>query len=158
MKLTVEAQSVIERAISLSTELNNNYVGSDHLLVALLTDAGMTEANAIIETLNLPVNEIIKCVHPKTNDSNEPETNRPFVPRLKNLLSTAGSRALKRDGGPIGTEDLLYSLALTDGPSGKALTEAIISSSRRVAYTMCSAAELLSSIGDIFRDRETYPH
>ncbi len=148
---------MIERAMSLSAELNNNYVGSDHLLVALLTDAGMTEANAIIETLNLPVNEIVERVHPKTNDSNEIEINRPFVPRLKNLLSAAHAHAFKRDGGPIGTEDLLYALALTDGPTGKALSEALISSSRSVAYTMCSTAELLSSVGEIFRDRETYP-
>jgi len=155
MKYTVEAQRVLDRTIALSEDLKHNYVGSDHLMVSLLSSEG-TEAHAILHMLGVPADRLKQKVEERFPPPSIDRASRPFVPQLRALLDEAHKNAMRRDQGPIGTEDLFCALALSNGPPGKILSEAVMEAGRGNAYTICATADMFSRIGQVFRDKEAY--
>jgi ATP-dependent Clp protease ATP-binding subunit ClpC len=122
-KFTDRARLVIVRAQEESRTLNHDYVGTEHILLALmlgrgpavhvLTDMGISE-DRVRDQLNLSVRD----------DQDPPSGHIPFTPRAKKALELSLREALQLGDSHIGTEHLLLGLIRQDeGPAARALRE-----------------------------------
>jgi ATP-dependent Clp protease ATP-binding subunit ClpC len=121
-KFTDRARLVIVRAQEESRALNHDYVGTEHILLALvhdghgtavhvLTGMGITEGR-VRDQLNLPVRD----------DQDRPSGHIPFTPRAKKVLELSLREALQLSDSYIGTEHLLLGLIRQgDGQAAQAL-------------------------------------
>jgi ATP-dependent Clp protease ATP-binding subunit ClpA len=110
-KLTPRARRVLDRAQQdLPASFNHNYVGTEHLLLALSEDAdglaGRVLARAGIQTADVraDIGTIIGRGEPA------PTTERVMAPRLRIVLGLAVSEAARLDHGFVGTGHLLLGL------------------------------------------------
>lgn len=157
VRYTLEAQRTIDAAKSLSAAMGHSYVGADHLAISLLRSRD-TEAVCALKRLRVPVAELRRALSAALPPRQAPGADdRPMSPRLNQLFRRASALAGARDSGPIGTEDLLLALVQADGSTREQVVSAIIAATNGSAYSCCVAADILRTVGDIFRDRETYP-
>jgi ATP-dependent Clp protease ATP-binding subunit ClpC len=122
-KFTDKARLVIVRAQEESRALRYTYVGTEHILLALmhsrgtavhvLTDQGITE-DRVRDQLGLTVQAGLV----------PPTGHIPFTPRAKKALELSLREALQLGDSHIGTEHLLLGLIRQDeGPAARALRE-----------------------------------
>ena len=157
MHLTVEAQRVMDSATELAADRVHNYLGADHVAIALLSSRD-TEAARALRRLRVRVPQLRRALLDALPPSQSNATARRIAsPRLKQVLQLASRLAAARDRGPVGTEDLLVALLRTEGPTRDQIVSAVISAAGDSAYSFCVVADVLRASGDIFRDRETYP-
>ncbi|MCL1936145.1 MAG: ATP-dependent Clp protease ATP-binding subunit [Defluviitaleaceae bacterium] len=108
-KFTQKSKEVIETAKSASMEYGHTYVGTEHILIALikvkdsvafkaLEEQGLSE-----ETIENKIDELVG-ISPSIN------TPQDFTPRTKRILETSMQEAINMGTGYIGTEHLLLAL------------------------------------------------
>lgn len=109
-KFTQKAQMTIKNAEGMAAELGHGYVGTEHLLLGLLSvqDGVASKAMEIqgVSTQNV-ARKIDEMIDGQNTISNSP---RDFTPRSKKILEMSIQEALKMGTGYIGTEHILLAL------------------------------------------------
>ena len=108
---TEKAKRALKEAGKISRELNQNYVGTEHILLGLLREKScaasqlLTERKAEEEKILQLIQELISPEH--TVQQKE----RPgFTPRAKKVLDEAGREAAQFKEQKIGTEHILIAM------------------------------------------------
>jgi len=110
-RFTQRAQKVLYNANKAAKEMNHSYVGSEHVLLGLLTLRDGVAVN-ILSSLNVDVSQVISDIKGLLGEgSNLIQIGPvPFSPRAKRIIQFAVEEA-KSQGQPfVGTEHLLLSL------------------------------------------------
>jgi ATP-dependent Clp protease ATP-binding subunit ClpC len=115
-RFTDRARRVIVLAQQEARTLNHNYIGTEHLLLGLLADAGGTAARAL-ESLGVTLDAAREQVREMLGEGQHVQQGHiPFTPRAKKVLELSLREALNLGGDHIGTEHLLLGLlAEADG-------------------------------------------
>jgi len=106
-RFTDRARRVVVRAQEEARGLKHNFIGTEHLLLALL-DEGEGVAARVLTRFNMrpePVREEVKAM--VGTGSSAPSGHIPFTPRAKKVLELALREALQLHHDYIGTEHIL---------------------------------------------------
>src|ERR1700740_1924850 len=108
---TPRAQQVLALARKEAERFNNNYVGTEHLLLGLIK-LGQGVAVNVLQKMGLDL-ETVRMEGEKHVGSH-PETkmvgNIPYTPRVKKVLALAGKEAKALNHSYVGTEHILLGL------------------------------------------------
>jgi ATP-dependent Clp protease ATP-binding subunit ClpC len=127
--LTPRAQQALALSKRVAIEMNCKFVGTEHLLVGIITLGQGVAVNALLKmgvdfvSLRTEVEEQCKKSGKNTNEKiNENEVSH--TPRLKKVIALAGKEAKNLSHSYIGTEHLLLGLLLdTEGLAYKILNK-----------------------------------
>ena len=127
--LTPRAQQALALSKRVAIEMNCKFVGTEHLLVGIITLGQGVAVNALLKmgvdfvSLRTEVEEECKKSGKNTNEKiNENEVSH--TPRLKKVIALAGKEAKNLSHSYIGTEHLLLGLLLdTEGLAYKILNK-----------------------------------
>lgn len=109
-KFTQKAQMSIKNAENAAMELSHGYVGTEHLLLGLLSVKDGV-ANKSMERQGVTTELVIKKMEEMLDGQNTMSNNpRDFTPRSKKILEMSVQEALKMGTGYIGTEHILLAL------------------------------------------------
>src|SRR2546421_8147923 len=113
-RFTTRARRVVVLSQEEATQLNHNYIGTEHILLGLLGESGGLASQALTG-LGMSVEgarqEVVKIIG---MGSTKPTGRIPFTPRAKKILELALREALQLNHDYIGTEHLLLGI-LTEG-------------------------------------------
>ncbi len=122
-RFTDRARRVIVLAQGEARELNHNYIGTEHLLLGLLTENDGIAAKALGRAGVEEDQVRASCVEMVGRGEKKPEGHIPFTPRAKKVLELALREALQLGHNYIGTEHLLLGLLREgDGVASRVLT------------------------------------
>ena len=114
-KFTNNAVTAIEAANSAAISLSQNYVGSEHLLIGLLSVDGV--AKKVLEENGVSYDKFMELVNKLLTQGNVAVgSTEAMTPRAKRIISLAASEAYRLNSGKIGTEHILMAL-LKEGDS-----------------------------------------
>jgi ATP-dependent Clp protease ATP-binding subunit ClpA len=111
-RLTPGAQAVLERAAQEARSLDHNYVGQEHLLIALAADEGTTGAKVLTQfgvTIDRVRTAVIMTVGRGHSNWPAPEEHR-LTPRAVKVMDLAVEEARRLNHYHIGTGHLLLGL------------------------------------------------
>ncbi len=113
---TEKANNAVNAAIEAAQEMGHNYIGSEHILMGLLSDSD-SAACRILEDAGADKDDIIQTIR-DTIGTGMPTSLTPedFTPRTKRLLQTAVRQAAQMQNSYVGTEHILLAL-MSDGGS-----------------------------------------
>lgn len=119
LKLSQKATEAINAAGRISAEMGQNYVGTEHILLALAQTEDSTAEKALSSQDITP--EKIECKIDELIGRGDtalpsPNTVSDFTPRAKRIVQLAGQQAISTGVSIIGTEHLLLAL-ITDRSS-----------------------------------------
>jgi Clp amino terminal domain, pathogenicity island component len=111
-RFTDRARRVVVRASEEARRLNHNYIGTEHLLLGLVSDdqseslaaAALASFDISLDVVRRDVEEIIG------RGVTEPKGHIPFTPRAKKVMELALREALQLGHNYMGTEHLLLGL------------------------------------------------
>lgn len=109
---TPRAQEVFELASKEAAELHHHYVGTEHLLLALVK-LGQGVAVNVLEKMGLnleTVREEVKKQVEVEEGTPKPTGNIPYTPRVKKVIALAGKEAKALQHTYVGTEHILLGL------------------------------------------------
>ena len=144
LDLAPETRKIIELAVEEARRMGHHYIGTEHLLLALLRHNEGIAMNMLNE-LDISPDEIRKQVHrvlqdtpsvpsrPPTRPSSRPlePTTLPFTPDAVRVLSVANEQAQRRDRTTISIEHLLLALVMEDeGIAGTVLKQLGVNASK----------------------------
>jgi hypothetical protein len=126
VRYTSRARKSVARAREEASELGHNYVGTEHLLLAILVDPDALSVK-VVEALGVPRaalrDAVVAAAGPRT-PYNAPAGEPPFTPRARRVLDLTRGESLRLGHNYIGTEHLLLALvAEKDGIAGRVLRE-----------------------------------
>src|SRR5689334_18442080 len=110
-RFTTRARRVVVLSQEEATQLNHNYIGTEHILLGLLGEQGGLASQALTGlgmSLEGARQEVVKLIG--MGSSNEPTGRIPFTPRAKKVLELALREALQLNHDYIGTEHLLLGI------------------------------------------------
>lgn len=114
-KFTDNAVSAIEAANSAAISLSQNYVGSEHLLIGLLSVDGV--AKRVLEENGVSYDRFMELVNKLLTPGNVAVgSTEAMTPRAKRIISLAATEAYRLNSGKIGTEHILIAM-LKEGDS-----------------------------------------
>ena len=108
LKFSQKATEVISFAGSVSAEMGHDYVGTEHILLALSSSGRALASQGITaDNIRNKINELIG-----TSDTALPQPNtvNDYTPRAKRILQLSGQEAFSMGLGIIGTEHMLLAL------------------------------------------------
>ncbi len=123
-KFTQKAQNSLQRAMSLAREMGHTYIGSEHLLLGLLTEEHsisarlLTAKGADAERLKKTIIEISGLGAPSFVSPSD------MTPRARKIIENAASESFRSGARYIGTEHLLLALLEERDSVGVRLLEA----------------------------------
>jgi ATP-dependent Clp protease ATP-binding subunit ClpC len=131
-RFTDRARRVVVLAQEEARMLNHNYIGSEHLLLALIREGGGVAARAL-ESLGITEEaarqQVEGIVGPRQQDP--PRGHTPFTPRAKKILQLSMREAIALGHAYIGTEHILLGLIREgDGVAVRALNGLGVDSNR----------------------------
>lgn len=108
---TPRAQQVLIRARKEADRFHHNYIGTEHLLLGLIS-LGQGVAVNILQKLGIDLETIQEAVERQVGKGTEQEplANIPYTPRVKKVLALAGKEAKLLNHSYIGTEHILLGL------------------------------------------------
>ena len=108
---TEQAKAALRYSIHVAKDLNNNYVGTEHILMALCKVKNST-AQMILEEFNVEADrleELIgKLIAPPSNVCTELKPD--YTPRSKRLMINSENEAMALQADRVGTEHLLMAM------------------------------------------------
>ncbi|MET4143832.1 Clp protease N-terminal domain-containing protein [Arthrobacter sp. UYCo732] len=108
-KFTQDARNIVVLAQRESRELSHSYIGSEHLLLALVLDLGVVgRAFADLNITYAAVNNKIIEIIGRGNVT--PAGHSPFTPRASSILRLANEISEQSGHGHIGPEHLVFAL------------------------------------------------
>ena len=114
-KFTDNAVSAIEAANSAAISLSQNYVGSEHLLIGLLSVDGV--AKRVLEENGVSYDRFMELVNKLLTPGNVAVgSTEAMTPRAKRIISLAATESYRLNSGKIGTEHILIAM-LKEGDS-----------------------------------------
>lgn len=114
-RFTPRAGNAVEGARREARRMKNAQVGTEHLLLALVSVGGV--ALDVLEAQGVKANQVRKAVRAGAAPAvDDPPQRVPFAPATKHVLEVAVREALKRGHNYIGTEHLLLAV-LADADS-----------------------------------------
>ncbi len=114
IKFTQKAQQAIEEARKAAVELNQGYVGSEHLLIGLLRSENSV-ASKVLEQQNVNEADIVEKIDEIIGaNSSVVEMPVDFTPRTKRILEKSLQEAINMGTTYIGTEHILLALIKED--------------------------------------------
>jgi ribosomal protein S18 acetylase RimI-like enzyme len=109
-RFTDNARRVIVLAQEESRLLNHNYIGTEHILLGMLSE-GRTTAGKALASLRITLEAARRQVREIVGEGDAaPSAHIPFTPRVKKVLELALREALERGQHFVGTEHLLLGL------------------------------------------------
>src|SRR5262245_12237910 len=109
-RFTLRARDALDRANGVAESLGHNYVGTEHLLLALMDTTGAIAARALADlsvsrrAVETEISEVVG-----EGQSRAPGL-RPFTPRAKKVLEEAVNVSAELGHNYVGTEHLLLGL------------------------------------------------
>ncbi|MFW5646021.1 MAG: ATP-dependent Clp protease ATP-binding subunit [Acetivibrio ethanolgignens] len=107
---TDNAKEAVENATMIAYELSHNYVGTEHLLIGLLSSPGV--ASRVLEENGVEKERLLELIQqliaPNTNVGTAERDN--FTPRSQRILGQSYREAKRLGSGMVGTEHLLIAL------------------------------------------------
>jgi hypothetical protein len=119
-RFTGRARNVVSAAKSVAEELGHNYVGTEHLLLALYKDPESLAAQVLNEA-GLTEVAAREAVLSRVARGNDGSPAAPFTPKAVAVFSNALSIALELGHNYIGTEHVLLGLHRSDGIAANVL-------------------------------------
>ena|SRR5687767_2278929 len=124
MPLDPSAKAVLERAVAESARLNHEYIGTEHLALALLRlNAGI--AASVLQDLGVDAEKLraaIEAAVPTSAPRADGEPSRPFTTRAQHAYALAQESALALGDTALGAEHLLAGLVQEPGIGGQILS------------------------------------
>lgn len=170
MKYSQQADKVLKKAKKISVELSQDYVGTEHLLYALLCIKDSIAYDVLSEESisEKEVLDLIKSVQ-RTNLNMPTKEKRGFTPKMDRLTIIASEQASLSESNEIGTEHLLiamflikdcaalrilHSFGVDEGRIFQNLTQTIIQSmgDRGEKYSKALAKKLQRNYKEVDRD------
>lgn len=113
-RFTQRAQLSIKNAENMAAELKSSYVGTEHLLLGLLSIKDAVASKAL-ERQNVSIENAVKKIQELLEDIPQPDSSLldaplDFTPRSKRILEMSAQEALKMGTSYIGTEHILLAL------------------------------------------------
>ncbi len=109
-RFTDRARRVVVLAQDEARSLNHNYIGTEHLLLGLITEGEGVAAKAL-ETMDIKRDDVRAAVIDIIGEGEKPvEGHIPFTPRAKRVFELSLREALQLGHNYIGTEHLLLGL------------------------------------------------
>ncbi|QPK81525.1 ATP-dependent Clp protease ATP-binding subunit [Schaalia sp. ZJ405] len=123
-RFTDRARRVVVLAQDEARGLKHNYIGTEHLLLGLITEGEGVAAKAL-ETMGIKGNEVRASVVDIIGEGEKPvEGHIPFTPRAKRVFELSLREALQLGHNYIGTEHLLLGLLKEgEGVAAQVLTK-----------------------------------
>lgn len=107
---TKNAQEAIQNAIQVAFELSHNYIGTEHLLIGLLTAEGV--AGTVLSENGVDKDRLLQLIEqliaPQTNVKLMESDN--FTPRSRKIINQSVREAMRLKSNLVGTEHLLMAL------------------------------------------------
>lgn len=108
---TEQAKAALKYSVHVARDLNNNYVGTEHILIALCKVKNST-AQMILEEYGVEVTKlqelISRLITPPSNVCTDSEPN--YTPRSKRLMQNSQNEAEAVEAERIGTEHILMAM------------------------------------------------
>lgn len=118
-RFTQKAQNTLNRALTLARELGHTYVGSEHLLLAMLGETDSIAARAL-EKAGVRYDRIRHAAGDTMGTGEKSSvTSSDMTPRLRKIIGNSSAESVRAGHAFIGTEHLL--LALLAEPDCEAL-------------------------------------
>jgi hypothetical protein len=109
-RFTDRARGALAKSQTEASNLHHNYVGTEHLLLALF-DTGGGISDKVLRDLGVTHDAIVEEITRAIGLGSAPVSGlQPFTPRAKKVLEEAASAALELGHNYIGTEHLLLGL------------------------------------------------
>lgn len=108
-KFTEAAKNVIKISENFAKEMGHSYVGTEHLLYALVkADVGIV--SQVFKEMNVSADKIYKMIEEIIGKSKPDDDIKGYTPRMKHVLEDAYVETKKTNSEYIGTEHLLIAL------------------------------------------------
>jgi ATP-dependent Clp protease ATP-binding subunit ClpC len=161
-RFTDRARRVIVHAQGEARSLDHNYIGSEHILLALIDEGGGVGAKAL-ETMQISKDMVRERVEQITGRGRGPSGTGhiPFTPGAKKVLELSLREALQLGHNYIGTEHILLGLIREgDGVAGQVLVSlgADLNRTRELVIQILTGRhqeEAASAVAEDLRDRLT---
>ena len=113
---TPRAQQVLNLARREADRFHHNYIGAEHVLLGMLK-LGHGVAVTVMENAGINAADLVKMIEAALlpGTASGAEGTLPYTPRVKRLLSMAGSEARELKHTYVGTEHLLLAMLRDDG-------------------------------------------
>jgi ATP-dependent Clp protease ATP-binding subunit ClpB len=125
-KLTVKGQEVVQSAIEIAQNYNNQILEPEHLLAALIQESGniadtiLRKTGGNVDAIKIKANSLLEQM-PKVTGAGI--GNQQMSQNLAMLLDTAANEAKKLKDEYVSTEHLLLSLSDDKGKAGQLLRD-----------------------------------
>jgi ATP-dependent Clp protease ATP-binding subunit ClpB len=125
-KLTVKGQEVVQSAIEIAQNYNNQILEPEHLLAALIQESGsiadtiLRKTGGNVDSIKIKVNSLLEEL-PKVTGAGI--GNQQMSQNLAKLIDTASDEAKKLKDEYISTEHLLMSISENKGKAGQLLRD-----------------------------------
>jgi len=125
-KLTIKGQEVVQSAIEIAQNYNNQILEPEHLLAALIQESGniadsiLRKTGGNVDAIKIKVNSLIEQL-PKVSGTGI--GNQQMSQNLAKLFDTAADEAKKLKDEYVSTEHLLLSLSEDKGKAGQLLRD-----------------------------------
>ena len=123
-RFTDRARRVVVLAQEEARMLNHNYIGTEHILLGLISEGEGVAAKAL-ESLGIALEGVRQQVEEIIGQGQQaPGGHIPFTPRAKKVLELSLREALQLGHNYIGTEHILLAVLAGDGPATAVLNGA----------------------------------
>ena len=142
-RFTDRARRVVVEAQQEARALGHDYIGTEHLLLGLISEGGGVGVKALeplgvgAEALRAAVAEIVEP------GEQSPSAHIPFTPRAKQVLRLSLAEALRFGHNYIGTEHLLLGILRNDGELAAKLLDGLgVSYDKTAAWVVTELAAI----------------
>ncbi len=108
-KFTEKAQEVIRKAQEAAYDLRHNYIGTEHMLIGLISVSDSVAAKAI-ESQGISRNDIYEKVESIVGKGTSFSGAEGYTPRVKRIIDKSVQTAVSMQSGYVGTEHMLIAL------------------------------------------------
>jgi hypothetical protein len=138
-RVTDRARRVIEASEFAARDLGHNYIGTEHLLLAIYQPESI--AAIILDTAGLSAPEARAAVTAIVPDGKgAPDGNLPFTPRSTQVFAKATEAAHRLGHNYVGTEHLLLGLVDGDGVAARVLHDTGLTSEQTLEAVISQLA------------------
>jgi ATP-dependent Clp protease ATP-binding subunit ClpA len=142
-RFTARARQIVERAAEEARRLGHSHVGTEHLLLGLLTEPDGLAAKAI-EAQGVTLGQVGEAVRARLGSGGEPvEGHVPFTAAAKKVRELTVREALRLGHNYVGTEHVLLGLLREeDGVAAEVLAEVGVTREATETWVRATLEEL----------------
>ncbi|MGN1047523.1 MAG: ATP-dependent Clp protease ATP-binding subunit [Eubacteriales bacterium] len=151
-RFTQKAQNTLNRSLALAREMGHTYIGSEHLLLALASEADGV-ASKVLEKYHVTPEQIREEIENMVG-TGVPSyvTSSDLTPRTKKIIEGAAYESMRYGQGYIGTEHLLLALLSETDSVGVKILDSLGANIDDIKSEVVSLFEEMGSSGGSGRD------